>query len=161
METVYGQMLSLRLGNGDEHRPLESNTTGLNVKRNLYLGIPAQTTSPQWKPWALFGDVSKIFYMWKKCCSCSCHPSHITLSNRISATEYVIILCLLLSASETKICNMLWWLLYIDYLQPMYQGLPAATLPAFLEALLLHLYWSPISLMILRPAVSRSIFSVA
>ena len=37
METVYGQMMALRLGNGDEHRPLESDTTGLNVKGNLYL----------------------------------------------------------------------------------------------------------------------------
>ena len=37
METVYGQTLALRLGNGDEHRALESDTTGLNVKGNLYL----------------------------------------------------------------------------------------------------------------------------
>ena len=36
-ETVYGQTLDLWLGNGDEHRPLESDTTGLNVKENLYL----------------------------------------------------------------------------------------------------------------------------
>ena len=28
METVFGQMLALRLGNGDEHRPLESDMTG-------------------------------------------------------------------------------------------------------------------------------------
>ena len=31
-ETVYGQMLALRLGDGDEHRALESDMTGLNVK---------------------------------------------------------------------------------------------------------------------------------
>ena len=37
METVYGQMLALRLGNGDEYRPLELDMTGLNVKGNLYL----------------------------------------------------------------------------------------------------------------------------
>ena len=37
METVYGQTLALRLGDEDEHRSLESNTTGLNVKGNLYL----------------------------------------------------------------------------------------------------------------------------
>ena len=39
METVFGQRLALRLGNGDEHRPLESDTTDLNVKGNLYLTI--------------------------------------------------------------------------------------------------------------------------
>ena len=37
METVFGQTLALWLGNGDEHRTLESDTTGLNVKGNLYL----------------------------------------------------------------------------------------------------------------------------
>ena len=37
METVFRQMLALRLGDGDEHHPLESDTTGLNVKGNLYL----------------------------------------------------------------------------------------------------------------------------
>ena len=37
METVYGQMQALRLGDRDEHRALESDTTGLNVKENLYL----------------------------------------------------------------------------------------------------------------------------
>ena len=36
-ETVYGQMLALRLRGGDEHRTLESDTTELNVKGNLYL----------------------------------------------------------------------------------------------------------------------------
>ena len=36
-ETVYGQTLALRLGNGDEHHALESDKTGLNVKGNLYL----------------------------------------------------------------------------------------------------------------------------
>ena len=36
-ETVYGQTLALRLGDGDEHRALESDTTQLNVKGNLYL----------------------------------------------------------------------------------------------------------------------------
>ena len=36
-ETVFGQTLALWLGNRDEHRALESDTTGLNVKWNLYL----------------------------------------------------------------------------------------------------------------------------
>ena len=36
-ETVFGQMLALWLGDGDEHRTLELDTTGLNVKGNLYL----------------------------------------------------------------------------------------------------------------------------
>ena len=36
-ETVYGQTLALWLVNGNEHRALESDTTGLNVKGNLYL----------------------------------------------------------------------------------------------------------------------------
>ena len=36
-ETVFGETLALRLGNGDEHHALESDTTGLNVKGNLYL----------------------------------------------------------------------------------------------------------------------------
>ena len=36
-ETVFGQTLVLRLGNGDEHHALGSDTTGLNVKGNLYL----------------------------------------------------------------------------------------------------------------------------
>ena len=40
METVYGQTLSLWLGNEDEHCALESDTTGLNVKENLYLSLP-------------------------------------------------------------------------------------------------------------------------
>ena len=38
-ETVYGQTLALWLGNGDEYHALESDTTGLNVKRNLYLSV--------------------------------------------------------------------------------------------------------------------------
>ena len=37
METVYGQTLLLWLGNGDEHRALESDMTGINVKGNLEL----------------------------------------------------------------------------------------------------------------------------
>ena len=37
METVYRQTLALQHGNGDEHRPLELDTAGLNVKGNLYL----------------------------------------------------------------------------------------------------------------------------
>ena len=37
MKTVFGQTLALWLGNGYEHRPLESDTTGLNVTGNLYL----------------------------------------------------------------------------------------------------------------------------
>ena len=36
-ETVYGQMLALRLRDGDEHHALELDTTGLNVRGNLYL----------------------------------------------------------------------------------------------------------------------------
>ena len=36
-ETVFGQTLALRLGNGDEHDALELDTTGFNVKGNLYL----------------------------------------------------------------------------------------------------------------------------
>ena len=36
-ETVFGQMLALWLGDGDEHRPLESDMTGQIVKGNLYL----------------------------------------------------------------------------------------------------------------------------
>ena len=36
-ETVYGQTLALQLGDGDEHRALESDMTGLNVKEKLYL----------------------------------------------------------------------------------------------------------------------------
>ena len=37
MESVFGQTLALRLGDRDEHRALESDTIGLNVKGNLYL----------------------------------------------------------------------------------------------------------------------------
>ena len=37
METVYGQTLALWLGDEDEHCTLELDTTGLNVKGNLYL----------------------------------------------------------------------------------------------------------------------------
>ena len=36
-ETVYGQTLALRLGNGDEHHPLELDRTGQFVKENLIL----------------------------------------------------------------------------------------------------------------------------
>ena len=43
-ETVYGQMLALRLANGDEH--LESDMTRLNVKENLYLTIREGHGSP-------------------------------------------------------------------------------------------------------------------
>ena len=35
-KNIYGQTLALQLGNGDEQRPLELETTGLNVKGNLY-----------------------------------------------------------------------------------------------------------------------------
>ena len=38
-ETVYGQTLALQLGDRDEHHALESDTTGLNVKGNLYLNL--------------------------------------------------------------------------------------------------------------------------
>ena len=37
METVFGQMLALQRGDGDKHCTLESDTSGLNVKGNLYL----------------------------------------------------------------------------------------------------------------------------
>ena len=37
METVFGQTLAIWFGNGKEHHTLESDTTGLNVKGNLYL----------------------------------------------------------------------------------------------------------------------------
>ena len=37
-ETVYGKkILALQLGDRDEHHALESDTTGLSVKGNLYL----------------------------------------------------------------------------------------------------------------------------
>ena len=35
-ENVYRQLLALWLGNGDEHCPLESDTTGQFVKGNLF-----------------------------------------------------------------------------------------------------------------------------
>ena len=38
-ETVFGQTLALRLGDGDEHRALESDTTGLKGNLYLYLNI--------------------------------------------------------------------------------------------------------------------------
>ena len=44
-EMVYGQMLALRLGDGDGHRALELDTTGLNVKGNLYLYVKVCTAS--------------------------------------------------------------------------------------------------------------------
>ena len=36
METVFGQALSLRLEKWDEHRPLESDTTGLKMSRGTF-----------------------------------------------------------------------------------------------------------------------------
>ena len=39
-------MLALRLGDGDEHRALESDTTGLNVKGKLYLYLTFQSQKP-------------------------------------------------------------------------------------------------------------------
>ena len=44
METVFGQTLALALwvGNRDEHGALELDTTGLNVKGNLYLYLNGQ-----------------------------------------------------------------------------------------------------------------------
>ena len=42
-ETVFGQTLALRLGDGEEHRALELDTTGLNVKGNLYLYLMSTT----------------------------------------------------------------------------------------------------------------------
>ena len=41
-ETVYGQILA---GDGDEHHTLESDTTGLNVKGNLYLYLTPLVSS--------------------------------------------------------------------------------------------------------------------
>ena len=50
-ETVYGQTLVLQLGNGDEHHPLESDTTGQFVKGNLYLkGTRYQGGLGLWAP---------------------------------------------------------------------------------------------------------------
>ena len=37
METVFGQMLALWLGNGNDHHALESDMTVQNVKGHLYL----------------------------------------------------------------------------------------------------------------------------
>ena len=39
METVFRKMVALWLGDRDEHHPIESDTTGLNVKGNLYLSL--------------------------------------------------------------------------------------------------------------------------
>ena len=39
METVFEQTLALWLEDKDEHRALESDTIGLNVKGNLYLSL--------------------------------------------------------------------------------------------------------------------------
>ena len=36
METVFRQTLALWLGNGDEHRPLESDTTGQKLSRGTF-----------------------------------------------------------------------------------------------------------------------------
>ena len=43
-ETVFRQTLTPRLRNGDEHRALESDTTGLNVKGNLYLYLDSNVS---------------------------------------------------------------------------------------------------------------------
>ena len=46
---VFGQTLALRLGDGDEHRALESDTLGLNVKGNLDTGKTlGRTTFRTW-----------------------------------------------------------------------------------------------------------------
>ena len=55
METVCGQTLALQLGDRDEHCTLEWDTTGLNVKGNLYLYLYVTYTqtllnlSPSWE----------------------------------------------------------------------------------------------------------------
>ena len=41
-ETVFGQTLALWFGNGDEQHALELDTTGLNVKGNLYLYLTSK-----------------------------------------------------------------------------------------------------------------------
>ena len=44
-ETVYGQTLALQLGDGDEHHPLELDTTGLNVQGRGTFAIVQKTIS--------------------------------------------------------------------------------------------------------------------
>ena len=46
METVFRQTLALQLGDGDEHHALETDTTGLNVKGNLYLYLNGHLPPP-------------------------------------------------------------------------------------------------------------------
>ena len=46
METVNRQTLALWLGDGDEQHALESDTTGLNVKENLYFYLSTAQSLP-------------------------------------------------------------------------------------------------------------------
>ena len=55
-ETVFRQTLDLWLGNRDEHRALESDMTGLNVKGNLYLYLTLRTEDR-----GLYNSTLKIF----------------------------------------------------------------------------------------------------
>ena len=47
METVFRESLALWLGNRDEHHALESDTTGLIVKGNLYRYPESPTSTGQ------------------------------------------------------------------------------------------------------------------
>ena len=62
METVYGQTLALRLGDMDEHRALESDTTGQIVKGNLYLTSArfSPTASGTSQPSAPFNETKQV-----------------------------------------------------------------------------------------------------
>ena len=60
-ETVFGQTLALWLGNGDEHHPLELDTTGLNVKGNLYLLLKCLPEMTGWQE----GQSLPLFYSWR------------------------------------------------------------------------------------------------
>ena len=71
-ETVFGQTLPLWLGNGDEHRTLESDTTGLNVKGNLYLTPLLQV------PWLPVCFPFKVLIIAYKALYSLCPGSHIS-----------------------------------------------------------------------------------
>ena len=58
-ETVFWQTLALWLGNGDEHRALELDTSGLNIKGNLYLCLNAV------KNWSVPGP-DELHRFWLK-----------------------------------------------------------------------------------------------
>ena len=50
METLFGQTLALRLGDGNENHPLESDMTGQIVKGNHYLLLLVTFTYPSLFP---------------------------------------------------------------------------------------------------------------